>query len=295
MNANTKRIALSLAVLIAANSTAFAATDRDKQLAGVVDEALLEISSETSSAQMQQSITQVEALIKNIKGLSNDSMSNKDQAFINTARLLISMLGISAGVVHFKNKDAESVAAIVTAVGAGVLSSALDAYSQHRKLDLGDLKNLLAQNQQVLADNLKNISPEATEQGEQIVQAITQIADLNNKLNENSGALQQMIDNGQVASAVVAVGTIVLNHTGSLVPKKIKDGLLAKLPEILEKTKSAAQAGKKAGVNTLASTNGMTLLSTLAGLTGPDAQNQVNTILANLEVARAKLIQASKQ
>lgn len=284
-----KSVIFSLATVLLSQSVAFAAQQTNREAA--IDQTLIDASLMAQGQDMKKSVAQIEEMIKSIEAFKNASTSEKETFLINTARMLITFLGVSAGAVHIKNKHIESSASLSTAAVAGLLSSLLEAYAQNKKIDMTQIKGLLLENQKILSAEVGLVDKET---GEMIIDAVKQIGDINSQLQTNATQIQQMLDNGQMGAAVVAVSTIALNYLGPILPKKLKEAIANKAPVMIEKSKNAAQKGHKAGVQTLAGTNGITMISTLVGMSSKDAQTQINSILSNLYVARAKLIQETK-
>lgn len=276
----TKNTALFLSTLMTFNMVAlpvFANTAKNQ-----IDESLIEQSIVSQNSEMRKNLERVNALIRSIETYRTASQNEKQNAFVNAARLMITILGLGSTAVHMKNTQAQSSIELTLAAMAGVLSSALEKYVTSQKIDMNEVKGLLAQNQEEL---VSAISGANKEQAALISGAVAQLAQINSELDSRMVDIKRSIDSGQTDLAIVAVVTLVLNYAAPFLPQKIKTIVTEKAPTVL----GHAAKTKKQSMQALGGTNVATLLSTVAGMAGPDSQVQLEKILANLRVTQANL------
>lgn len=248
-----------------------------------IDDSLINQSINAQSAEMRRTLRQIDALIASMERYKNASTNEKQSAFVNTARIMITLLGLASTAVHAKNAQAESSIELTLAAVSGVLSTALERYASSQQFDMSQVRALLAKEQSTLTSSLSGASRE-----DQIMisQAISQIADINSDLSTKVNDIQHQIDNGQTGVALVAIITLVLHYAAPYLPAKIRNAVSEKAPTMV--TRLAAT--KKGSMQGLGAANIATLLSTVVGLSGPGAQSQLNHILSNLYVAKANLM-----
>lgn len=248
-----------------------------------IDNSLIDQSISAQSAEMQRTLRQINALISSMEKFKSASANDKQGAFVNTARVMITLLGLSSTAIHAKNAQAESSIALTLAAISGVLSTALEKYASTQQFDMSQVRSLLANEQSSLTRSLSGASRE-----DQIMisQAISQIATINSELSTKVNDIQHQIDNGQVGVAVVAIITLVLHYAAPYLPAKLRTAVSERAPTVV--TRLAAT--KKGSMQGLGAANIATLLSTVVGLSGPGAQSQLNRILSNLYVAKANLL-----
>ncbi len=248
-----------------------------------VDNSLIDQSLNAQSAEMRRTLRQINALISSMEKFKAASASDKQGAFVNTARLMITLLGLGSTAIHAKNAQAESSIALTLAAVSGVLSTVLEKYASTQQFDMSQVRALLAQEQSTLTNSLSGASRE-----DQIMisQAISQIATINSDLSTKVNDIQHQIDNGQVGVAVVAIITLVLHYATPYLPARMRAAISEKAPTVV--TRLAAT--KKGSMQGLGAANIATMLSTVVGLSGPGAQSQLNRILSNLYVAKANLL-----
>ena len=249
---------------------------------GGIDESLIEQSIASQNIEMQKNLERVNALISSIETYKTASQNEKQNAFVNAARLMITILGLGSAAVHMKNIQAQSSIELTLAAVAGVLSSSLEKYVASQKIDINEVKNLLAKNQQ---DLVASISGANKEQAQLISGAVAQLAQINSELDSRMVDIKSSIDSGQMDVAIVSFVTLVLNYAAPFLPQRLKTVVSEKAPTIL----GYAAKTKKQSMQALGGTNVATLLSTLAGLAAPDSRVQMDKILANLRVTQANL------
>ncbi|MEQ1724189.1 MAG: hypothetical protein ABL930_13540 [Pseudobdellovibrio sp.] len=284
----SKNIALVLSTVLLTNTVGFSAYANNSASATKIDESLIDQSLTSQSADMKRNLEQVNALIKSIETYRTASQGEKQNAFVNSARLMITLLGLGSTAVHLKNVQAQSSIELTLAAVAGVLSTALEKYVSSQKIDMNEIRSLLAANQQNLVNSISGSV--SKEDAALISGAVAQLAQINSELDSRMNDIKRNIDSGQTDLAIVAVVTLVLNYAAPFLPKKLKDIVSNKVPTVL----GHAAKTKKQGMQALGGTNIATLLSTMAGMAGKDSQAQLDTILSNLRVTQANLKAALK-
>lgn len=279
----SKNIALVLSTVLLTNTLGFSAHAYKQVETVKIDESLIDQSITAQSKEMQRNLLQVTALIKSIESYKTASQSEKQNAFVNAARLMITILGLGSTAVHMKNVQAQSSIELTLAAVAGVLSTALEKYVSTQKIDMNEVRDLLTKNQQDLVNSISGSV--SREDAALISGAVAQIAQINSELDSRMNDIKRTIDSGQVDLAIVAFVTIALNYAAPILPKKLKDIVANKAPTLL----GHAAKTKKQGMQAMGSTNIATLLSTVAGLAGKDSQAQLDAILSNLRVTQANL------
>lgn len=279
----SKNIALMLSTVLLTNTVGFSAHAYTQAAATKIDESLIDQSITAQNNEMKRNLEQVNALIKSIETYRTSSQGEKQNAFVNAARLMITILGLGSTAVHMKNVQAQSSIELTLAAVAGIVSTALEKYVSTQKIDMDEIKKLLADNQQNLVNSIT--AGVSKEDAALISGAVAQIAQINSELDSRMSDIKRTIDSGQTDLAIVAVVTLVLNYAAPFLPKKLKEVVTNKAPTLL----SHAAKTKKQGMQALGSTNIATLLSTVAGMAGKDSQAQLDTILSNLRVTQANL------
>ncbi len=252
-----------------------------------VSDELIDQSIAAQSTEMRRNLDQVNALIKSIEIYRTQSEGEKQNAFVNAARLMITVLGLSSTAVHLKNIQAQSSAELTLAAFTGVLSTALEKYISTQKIDMNEIKTLLAKNQQ---DMVNSIAGANKEEAVLISGAVAQLSQISSGLDSQMNDIKRTIDSGQTDVAIIAVVTLALHYAAPFLPQKLKDIVSNKVPTLL----GQASKTKKQGMQALGGANVATLLSTVAGMAGKDSQTQINTILSNLRVTQANLTAALK-
>lgn len=279
----SKNIALLLSTVLLTNTVGFSAHAYKEAGRVKIDESLIDQSITAQSKEMERNLLQVTALIKSIESYKTSSQGEKQNAFVNAARLMITILGLGSTAVHMKNVQAQSSIELTLAAVAGVLSTALEKYVSTQKIDMNEVKDLLTKNQQDLVNSISGSV--SREDAALISGAVAQIAQINSELDSRMNDIKRTIDSGQTDLAIVAFVTIALNYAAPILPKKLKDIVANKAPTLL----GHAAKTKKQGMQAMGSTNIATLLSTVAGLAGKDSQAQLDAILSNLRVTQANL------
>ncbi len=254
--------------------------------AKVADE-LIDQSIAAQSNEMRRNLNQINALIKSIETYRTQSMGEKQNAFVNAARLMITVLGLSSTAVHLKNIQAQSSAELTLAAVTGVLSTALEKYVSTQKIDMSEVKALLVKNQQELVNSISGASKA---EAALISGAVAQLSQISSGLDSQMNEIKRAIDSGQVDVAIVAFITLALNYAAPFLPQKLKDIVSNKVPTLL----AHASKTKKQGMQALGGANVATLLSTVAGMAGKDSQAQLDNILSNLRVTQANMTSALK-
>lgn len=276
----SKNVSLFLSTVMAVNMIGLPVFARNNNSG--VDESLIDQSITAQNEEMQKNLDRVNALIKSIETYKTASQNEKQNAFVNAARLMITILGLGSTAVHMKNVQAQSSIELTLAAVAGVLSSSLEKYVSSQKIDMNEVKNLLAQNQQELVASITGANKE---QAALITGAVAQLAQINSELESRMADIKRTIDSGQTDMAIIAVVTLALNYAAPFLPQKMKAIVTEKAPTML----GYAAKTKKQSMQALGGTNVATLLSTLAGMAGPDSQSQMDKILSNLRVTQANL------
>lgn len=275
-----KHTALALAAAITLNAMS---TQALAQFSNQIDPSLIDQSMQAQSAEMQRSLKQVNALIASMEKYKTASRDEKQNAFVNAARLMITILGLGSAAVHMKNRQAESSIELTLMAVSGVLSTALEKYVSSQRIDMDEVKQLLLKEQGVLSASMSGLSQE---ERELMSNAIAQIGQINEQLESKMNDIKRNIESGQTDVAVIAIATLVLNYAAPFLPKKIKDVVSDKAPTML----GHAAKTKKQSMQAMGATNVATLLSTIAGLGGQSSQAQMDKILSNLYIARANLM-----
>lgn len=279
----SKNIALVLSTVLLTNTVGFSAYAYNQAQAVKIDESLIDQSLSAQSKEMERNLLQVTALIKSIETYRTTSQGEKQNAFVNAARLMITILGLGSTAIHMKNVQAQSSIELTLAAVAGVLSTALEKYVSTQKIDMNEVRDLLTKNQQDLVNSISGAV--SKEDAALISGAVAQIAQINSELDSRMNDIKRTIDSGQTDLAIVAVVTLALNYAAPFLPKKLKEVVSNKAPTML----GHAAKTKKQGMQALGSTNIATLLSTVAGMAGKDSQAQLDAILSNLRVTQANL------
>lgn len=280
----SKNISMLISTVMLTNMVGFSAmADKTR----VFDESLIDQSIAAQSNEMRRNLDQVNALIKSIEKYRAESQGEKQNAFVNAARLMITVLGLSSTAVHLKNIQAQSSAELTLAAVTGILSTVLERYVSSQRIDMSEVKSLLIKNQQDLVNSIGDVSKE---DAALISGAVSQLAQISSGLDSQMNDIKRAIDSGQTDVAIVAFVTIALHYAAPFLPQKLKDIASNKVPALL----GQAAKTKKQGMQALGGANIATLLSTVAGMTGKDSQAQLDTILSNLRVTQANLKVALK-
>lgn len=279
-----KNISLFLSTVLVTNVVGFSAMAAENVR---INESLVDQSIIAQTNEMRRNLEQVNALIKSIENYRSQSEGEKQNAFVNAARLMITVLGLSSAAVHVKNIQAQSSAELTLAAVTGILSTVLEKYVTSQKIDMNEVKSLLIKNQQELVNSIGGVSKE---QAALITDAVGQLAQISSGLDSQMNDIKRSIDSGQVDVAIVAFVTLALHYAAPFLPQKLKDIVANKMPTMLDR----AAKTKKQGMQALGSTNIATLLSTMAGMAGKDSQAQLDSILANLRVTQSNLTAALK-
>ena len=88
-------ISMLLAALMVSNSVPMAAMAQSR-----VDDALIDQSIAAQSNEMKRTLQQIDALISSMEKYKTASQSEKQNAFVNAARLMITLLGLGSTMVH---------------------------------------------------------------------------------------------------------------------------------------------------------------------------------------------------
>lgn len=279
----SRNLSLLVSTVIFFNMVGFSAMAKTP----VIAESLIDQSITAQSNEMRRNLAQVEALIKTIEIYRTQSQNEKQNAFVNAARLMITVLGLSSTAVHLKNIQAQSSAELTLAAMTGVLSTMLEKYISSQKIDMREVKALLAKNQQ---DLVNSISGASKEEAALISGAVAQLSQISSGLDSQMNDIKRTIDSGQIDIAIVAIVTIALNYAAPFLPQKLKDIVSNKVPTLI----GQASKTKKQGMQALGGTNIATLLSTITGMAGKDSQAQLDSILTNLRVTQANMAAALK-
>ena len=148
-----KNISLFLSTVIVTNIIGFSAMATENAR---INEALIDQSIAAQTNEMRRNLEQVNALIKSIENYRSQSAGDKQNAFVNAARLMITVLGLSSAAVHVKNIQAQSSAELTLAAVTGILSTVLEKYVTSQKIDMNEVKSLLIKNE--LLPNYEDIS-----------------------------------------------------------------------------------------------------------------------------------------
>lgn len=278
-----KSTSLFLSTVLVANMVGFSAMAGETK----VNDELIDQSIKAQTNEMRRNLEQVNALIKSIEIYRTQSDSEKQNAFVNAARLMITVLGLSSTAVHLKNIQAQSSAELTLAAVTGILSTVLEKYVSSQKIDMSEVKSLLVKNQQELVTSIGGASKE---EAKLISGAVEQLAMISSGLDSQMNDIKRSIDSGQMDVAIVAIVTLALHYAAPFLPQKLKDIVSNKMPNLLGKVEKT----KKQGMQALGGTNIATLLSTVAGMAGKDSQAQLDSILSNLRVTQAQLNAALK-
>ena len=271
-------LSMLLAALMVTNSVPMAAMAQSR-----VDDALIDQSIAAQSNEMKRTLQQIDALISSMEKYKSASQSEKQNAFVNAARLMITLLGLGSTMVHVKNTQAESSIELTLAAISGVLSTALEKYVSSQQINMDDVKKLIEDQQ----SNLKNALGEAdARDADLIAGAVSQLSTINSELDSKMGDIKRQIDNGQVDMAIISITTLVLHYATPFLPQKMRAAVSDKAPNLVNKLATT----KKRSMQGLGATNIATLLSTIAGLGGASSQAQLDKILANLYATKANLM-----
>lgn len=281
----SKNVSLFLSTVLVTNIVGFSAMAAK---AVVVEEQLIDQSITAQSNEMRRNLNQVNALIKSIETYRTQSSSEKQGAFVNAARLMITVLGLSSTVVHLKNVQAQSSAELTLAAVTGILATVLENYVSTQKIDMNEVKSLLIKNQQELVNSIGGAV--SKEDAALISGAVAQLAQISSGLDSQMNDIKRTIDSGQTDVAIVAVITLALHYAAPFLPQKLKDIVSNKAPNMLTQVSKT----KKQGMQALGGANIATLLSTVAGMAGKDSQAQLDSILSNLRVTQANLTASLK-
>ncbi len=252
-----------------------------------VSDELIDQSIAAQSTEMRRSLDQINALIKSIETYRTQSGGEKQNAFMTGARLMIAIMGITSTAVHLNNIQAQSSAELTLAAFTGVLSTALEKYASTQKIDMNEIKTLLAKNQQELVNSIAGANKQ---EAALISGAVAQLSQISTGLDSQMNDIKRTIDSGQTDVAIVAIVTLALHYAAPFLPQKLKDIVSNKVPTLLGQVLKT----KKQGMQALGGVNIATLLSTLAGMAGKDSQAQIDTILSNLWVTQANMTAALK-
>lgn len=279
----SRNLSLFVSTVILSNLVGFSAMAVNSK----ISEELIDQSIAAQSNEMRRNLDQVNALIKSIESYRTQSQDEKQNAFVNAARLMITVLGLSSTAVHLKNIQAQSSAELTLAAVTGILSTVLEKYVSSQKINMNEVKSLLAKNQKDLVNSINGANKE---EAALISGAVAQLSQISNGLDSQMNDIKRTIDSGQTDVAIVAFVTIALHYAAPFLPQKLKDIVSNKVPTLL----GQASKTKKQGMQALGGTNIATLLSTVAGMAGKDSQAQLDSILANLRVTQANLTAAVK-
>lgn len=280
----SKNISFFMSAVIAFNLVGYSVFADTKKL---VDESLIDQSIDAEKDQLKRSFDQIAALIKSIETYKAGAQGEKQNAFVNAARLMITVLGLANTVKHIKNVKAESSIELTLAAVMGALSSTLEKYVATQKIDMGEVKELLTKKQEEL---ISAASESNNEDAALIVDAVKKLSEISESLGGQMNDIQQVIDEGQTDVAITAIITLVLNYAAPFLPKKIKDIVANKTPVVL----GLAVKTKKRSQQALGATNIATLLSTVAGMGSKSSQAQLDMILSNLRLTQANIAAALK-
>ncbi len=279
----SKNLALFVSTVMLTNMVGFSAMAANTK----VNDELIDQSIKAQSNEMSRNLEQVNALIKSIENYRSQSEGEKQNAFVNAARLMITVLGLSSTAVHLKNIQAQSSAELTLAAVTGILSTVLEKYVSSQKIDMNEVKSLIAKNQKDLVNSIGGVSKE---DAALITGAVAQLSQISSGLDSQMNDIKRTIDSGQTDVAIVAFVTIALHYAAPFLPQKLKDIVSNKIPTLL----GQASKTKKQGMQALGGANIATLLSTVAGMAGKDSQAQLDSILSNLRVSQANLKSALK-
>ena len=274
----SKSLAILLSTVLLTNAVPMAAFADNK-----IDDTLIDQSIRAQSNEMKRTLAQVNALIASMEKYKTASQDEKQNAFVNAARLMITLLGLGSTMVHVKNAQADSSIELTMAAVTGVLSTVLEKYVSSQKINMDEVKALLNQQQSSMT---KSLSTASGEDAILLTGAVSQLADINSQLDSKMNDIKRQIDNGQVDMAVISITTLVLHYAAPFLPKKIKDAVSQKAPNLVDKLAST----KKRSMQGLGATNVATLLATISGLGGASSQAQLDRILANLYATKANLM-----
>ncbi len=280
MKSSAKTLAIFLSTIMLTNALPMSAyAFKEAQ----IDDSLIDQSIKAQSGEMKRTLDQVNALISSMEKYKSASQNEKQNAFVNAARLMITLLGLGSTAVHVKNVQAESSIELTMAALTGVLSTVLEKYVSSQKINMDEVKTLINKQQNSMSASLSQASGE---DAVLLAGAVSQLADINSQLDSKMNDIKRQIDNGQVDMAIISISTLVLHYAAPFLPKKMKDAVTNKAPNLVTKLSGT----RKKSMQALGSTNVATLMATLAGLGGASSQAQLDRILANLYATKANLM-----
>lgn len=252
-----------------------------------IDESLIDQSLTRQSNEMRRTLSEINALIASMEKYKASNSNDKQGRFVNMARLMITLLGLSSTAIHVKNKQAESSIALTLAAISGVLSTALEKYADSQQFDMSQVRSLLAEKQA----EMTQLTGVSREDQIKISEAASQIAAINSDLSTKSADIQRQIDNGQTGVAIVSVITLVLHYAAPFLPARVRAAVSERAPTVVSRLATT----KRSSMQGLGAANIATVLSTVVGLSGPGAQAQLDRILSNLYATRANLLKGIGQ
>lgn len=295
-------LAFSLSLVMGVNAvgmlSASTAMATDLNVAApIVDLDLLNQSSVEGTKQqlesLQKTLAQVDTLIAKFEEYKKTAMASSDQPVVTFMRMTIGLIGLTSGMVHMKNAQADASLSLITTAVSGVLSTALESYVKNGRVDIDILSQTLVAHQAELSKGLDAAvaSGDMSASDRQLVaQAVEQIGNINNDLSDTASEIQEKISVGQQEATLAAVALIGFKYLSKFLPASVRESLVIKMPKTTSVAQKAGQSGVVVGAKTLGTMNLAPLLSSLAGLTSPSAMKQIDKILANLYSTRANII-----
>ena len=281
----SKSISILVSIALLTNMSGFSALAQD---ANLVDESLIDQSLAAQNNELKRNLAQVNVLINSIQAYRTSSEGDKQSAIVNKLRVMVTLLGLASTALFFKSEKAQSSIELTLAAVMGALSTTLGKYAETQKIDMEEIRRLLAENQKDLINSLDKVNQQ---DAALIAGAVAQLSQISDSIDSQMNDIKNTIDSGQTDIAIVAVITLVLHSVTPFLPNKLKEIVLNKASTLV----GHAVKTKTQSMWALGGTNVATLLATVAGMAGKDSKVQLDSILANLRVTQANLAAAVKK
>lgn len=320
---NTKHIALILSVMMGANCVTLAAPASENS--PFVDQKLVARSIGKRSAEVKQTLAQIQALIECLEEFRGQNEKTRESYGMKSVKMVIAGLGAGSGAATLVGPQTQSTAKLALAGFGGLLSMLLEKYVKTNTINISEMQGILAASQRNLVDVLAQTDNSdqtiSREDADLIAGAVAEIGKINELISPKTSDIQSGITDVQTSVAVTALFTLVVSYSVSSFPKwlkeiivtkapylgklgdaiatkapflgKMKDALATKAPNLATKTQAGADKVGKTSLWGLGLTNVAPYLSAAVGMSGTPAEAQIDLIISKLYEAKVNLIAGS--
>lgn len=286
---NLKYIASVVSLTMGMNSIALASPPSETHMP--VNESLIDQSIDEQSAEMKETLAQINALITHLTAFRDANRKNRDSIPLNTLKTVISALGVTSGLAALRNTTPKTSAQLVTSAMGGFLSAVLEYSVGKNTIDIRVIQDLMQRTHKEIADAAILSSREISRDDRVLIAGIlSQIGQINEQIAPSNSELQKQIGSGQTGLAVTSVLSWAVKYSAFFLSKKWKAILANKAPNLVLNGQKTAEITQKGGLWGLGISNLFPLVSAAVGMSGKPAEEQINMIISRLTEAKVKLV-----